>query len=178
MRVLLFSIISVFSAILICFGFSCYYSYFYPTDYKEIIVANANNYDVEPEMIASIINVESGYNQYARSNKGAIGLMQILPSTAEWVGKRIGKQFSDEELFEPSLNIQIGTYYFSYLMQYFQNEELAVCAYNAGMGNVNRWLSKIVYSQDGKTLDEIPFRETKNYLKSVERNKKVYRNKF
>lgn len=177
MKALLFSVIGVLTAITICFGFSCYYSYFYPLEYTEIIETNANNYGVEPELIASVINVESSYNKYSLSSKGAMGLMQILPSTAEWVCNRLGKD-DEINLYEPSVNIQIGTYYISYLINYFGDEELAICAYNAGMGNVKRWLSTVEYSSDGVKLDAVPFKETENYLKQVQKNKTIYKNKF
>jgi len=175
---LLFSIIVALFAIVICFGFSCYYSYFYPLEYTDIIEINAREYNVEPELIASVINVESSYNKYSLSNKGAVGLMQILPSTAKWVCKRIGKEEEKIDLFEPSINIQIGSYYLSYLLNYFGSEDLAICAYNAGMGNVKKWLSIVDCSVDGKKLENIPFKETDNYLKMVKKNKSIYKNKF
>ena len=178
MKSLLISLIAVFSAIMICFGVSCYYSYFYPFDYREIIVVNAEKYGVDAELVASIINVESSYNPYARSNKGALGLMQVLPSTAEWIAGRLGRDASSIDLFEPSINIQFGTYYIAYLINYFGDENLAICAYNAGMGNVKKWLRVAEYSSDGENLDKIPFKETKKYLKSVQKNVRIYKNKF
>jgi len=178
MKVLLLSIISVLLAIITCFGISCYYSYFYPLDYKDSISAIAKSNDIEPELIASIINVESSYNPNSVSNKGAIGLMQILPTTAEWVCERLHIDFDEKELFNPAVNIQIGGYYIAYLIKYFKDENLAICAYNAGMGNVNRWLSSVEISSNGKELDNIPFKETENYLNLVLKNKKIYKNKF
>jgi soluble lytic murein transglycosylase len=178
MKWFLFSVITLFSAIIICFGFSCYNSYFYPLDYVEVIVSSANRYDVKPELVASIINVESSYDKNAKSNRGAIGLMQIMPSTAEWVCSSLKKEYSEENLYDPIENIQIGTYYLAYLIEYFGNEDLAICAYNAGMGNVKRWLSEVRYSSDGEKLEKIPFKETENYLTRVKKNQKVYKNKF
>ncbi len=172
------SFIAACSAILICFGVSCYYSYFYPLDYKEAIVSCAKIYDLDPELIASIINVESSFNPNSVSNRGAIGLMQILPSTAEWVCNKIGREFDEKDLYDPSVNIQIGGYYISYLLNYFSDESLALCAYNAGMGNVKKWLSSVEYSSDGEKLTTIPYDETENYLKLVQKNKKIYKNKF
>jgi len=147
-------------------------------DYKDSISAIAKSNDIEPELIASIINVESSYNPNSVSNKGAIGLMQILPTTAEWVCERLHIDFDEKELFNPAVNIQIGGYYIAYLIKYFKDENLAICAYNAGMGNVNRWLSSVEISSNGKELDNIPFKETENYLNLVLKNKKIYKNKF
>ena len=104
--------------------------------------------------------------------------MQVLPSTAQWVCDRIGKEFVEEELYDPSVNIQIGSFYLAYLIKYFGDEKLAICAYNAGMGNVKKWLSTIKFSSDGENLDNIPFKETDNYLKLVQKNKRIYKNKF
>lgn len=178
MKWFLFSLAIFLSATVVCFGFSCFYSYFYPVEYVEAINSSATAYKIEPELIASIINVESGYNKNAKSSKGAIGLMQILPSTAKWVCDNIGKEYTDEILYEPSDNIQIGSYYLAYLIKYFGNEELAICAYNAGMGNVKKWLSSVEYSSDGEKLESIPFKETEKYLSQVQKNKNVYKNKF
>ncbi len=178
MRGVLFSLISLCVAMIVCFGFSCYYSYFYPLKYKDEITVNAENYGVDVSLIASIINVESSYNKNSVSSRGAVGLMQVLPSTGEWVMNRLGKDFKEEDLFEPSINIQIGTYYISYLINYFGEEDLAICAYNAGMGNVKKWLSVVEYSSDGQSLQKIPYKETENYLKLVHKNRDIYKNKF
>lgn len=104
--------------------------------------------------------------------------MQILPSTAEWVCKKTGQEFSENRLYDPYFNIQIGGYYVSYLINYFGDENLAICAYNAGMGNVKKWLSNVEFSSDGKNVENIPYKETENYLKLVQKNKKIYKNKF
>ena len=178
MKWFLFSLVILFSGILVCFGVSCYYSYFYPLEYVEAISANSKLYNVEPELIASIINVESSYNPQAQSNKGAVGLMQVLPTTAEWVCNRIGREYKQDNLYDPSVNIQIGTYYIAYLIGYFGDENLAICAYNAGMGNVKKWLGVVDYSSDGESLDNIPFKETEKYLDQVLKNKSIYKNKF
>ena len=176
MRSFLFSLIFVISAFLISFGLSCYFSYSYPLEYRQLITDNAEKYGVDAHLVASIINVESGFDENATSSKGAIGLMQILPSTADWISGKTGIKFDD--LYSPKANIEIGSYYLSYLIKYFSDVDLAICAYNAGQGNVNRWLSMSEYSHDGKTLSEIPFKETRNYLKKVKKNLKIYKNKF
>ncbi len=178
MRVFLFSVISVLSACLICFGFVCKNAYFYPVKFKDEIVATAEKFDIEPFLIASVINVESSFNQNAQSNKGAVGLMQVLPSTAEWVCQKLGREFDEENLFDPAENILIGSFYLSYLIEYFDNQSLAICAYNAGMGNVKKWLSSEEFSSDGTSLKEIPFKETKNYLEKVQKNISIYKNKL
>ena len=103
------------------------------------------------------------------------GLPAHVP-TAEWIAGKIGR--SDYDLFNENDNIEFGTYFLSYLLSCFQDEKLAICAYNAGQGNVYRWLTTKEYSLDGKTLDKIPFKETREYLEKVEKNMKIYQNKF
>lgn len=168
----------VFSVFLVSYGVSCYYAYFYPLQHKESIVFYAEKYDVEPELIASIINVESGFKANAKSNKGAIGLMQVLPSTAEWVSQQLGIDYAKIDLFDVNTNLQIGSYYFSYLLHYYEDQKLAICAYNAGLGNVNRWRGLSLITEENGEIKNIPFKETENYLNSVLKNLKYYKNKF
>lgn len=141
----------------------------YPLVYEEHIREYAFLYEVDPFMTASIIFTESRFNPTAVSFKDARGLMQILPSTGEWVAEKIGlPNYSDDQLFEPEVNIQIGCWYLTYLNSQFpDNRELVLAAYNGGIGNVNKWLSNKEYSSDGKHLDYIPFMETRNYIEKV-----------
>ena len=120
--------------------------------------------------------------------------MQLLPSTAEWVIQKMRKQninipsysaeelfnsqISNGQLFDPNLNIQVGTFYLSYLINKFENIDVALAAYNAGEGNVIKWLSAEEFSSDQKTLKKIPFKETANYVKKVNLNLKIYSKKF
>lgn len=178
MKWVLSVIIFLLSFILIFFGTTTILAYNYPLNYKTIIIENAKKYDVKPELIASIINVESHFSRDVVSNKGAVGLMQILPMTAEWVDQKIGINLDKNNLFEPSVNIEIGTYYLAYLLNIFDNVDNVICAYNAGLGNVQKWLANEEYSLDGETLTNIPFEETSNYLIKVKKCLKVYANKF
>ena len=137
----------------------------------------ASFFDVEPQIIASLINVESGYKPQRVSSKGAVGLMQIMPQTGEWIAEKLNEDFNDETLFNEEKNIKFGTYYFSYLQDYFQDLDLAICAYNAGMGNVQNWMNDESLYSNGK-LTKIPFNETENYLNKVLKNISYYKNKF
>lgn len=174
-----FSLLSlVLVAIILTYTVGCVFAYLYPMSYSQEIKTYADKYDVDGAIVASVINTESSFNEYAMSNKGAIGLMQVMPSTAEWIAEKIGLDYSEEKLYEIEYNIEIGTYYLSYLTKYFNDEELALCAYNAGQGNVKSWLNNKEYSKDGKTLDKIPYEETKNYLNKVYKNYYYYKNKY
>ena len=166
----------------------------YPLKYRLGIIRAGEEFGVDAALIASVINAESGFNEKAISSKGAVGLMQILPSTAEWTIEKMRKQninipsYSAEELFnsqtnigqlfDPNLNIRVGTFYLSYLINKFENVDVALAAYNAGEGNVIKWLGTDEFSSDRKTLKKIPFKETENYVKKVNLNLKIYSKKF
>ena len=152
------------------------YSFAYPLKYEYFILNSSAQFNVEPSLIASIINSESSFKKDAVSSKGAVGLMQIMPSTASMVAKQL--KLSEYDLFDEQTNIKIGTYYLSTLLSYFNNLEVAICAYNAGPSRVKSWLKNDEYSIDGKTLLNIPYKETQNYLKSVLKNIKFYQNRF
>ena len=146
--------------------------------YKEEIESVANSYNIKSALVASVVNSESGFNENAISNKGACGIMQIMPTTAQWVANKIGEEYSEEKLFDVAYNLKIGSYYLSYLINYFQDEKLAICAYNAGQGNVSNWLTNEEYSTDGKSLKKIPFKETEEYLNKVYKNYNYYSRKY
>ena len=97
--------------------------------------------------------------------------MQIMPSTFEYMATE-GQ--SKEDIFQADLNINIGTRYLRYLKNKFKDTSLIICSYNAGEGNVNKWLNDTDYSPDGKTLYKIPFSETKKYLDKVIKTQKIY----
>lgn len=165
-------------AVLLTYSIGCFYAYFYPMAYSQEITSISKKYDVNSALVASIVNSESNFNENAKSGKGAVGLMQLMPSTAQWIAKKIGVEYSDELLSKPEYNLEIGTYYIGYLIDMFGNEEVALCAYNAGPSNVKNWLANKEYSQDGKTLEKIPFKETKNYINKVYKNYHYYKNKY
>ncbi len=152
------------------------YSFAYPLKYKYFILNSSARYNVEPSLIASIINSESSFKKDVVSNKGAVGLMQVMPSTASMVAKQL--KLSEYDLFDEETNIKIGTYYLSTLLSCFDNMEVAICAYNAGPSRVKSWLKSDECSHDGKTLFNIPYPETEKYLESVLKNIKFYQNRF
>jgi len=155
------------------------YLYFivnYPLSYQGIIKEYSEIYDVDPYLIAAIINVESKYDKNAVSNKGARGLMQISPITGRWAAEELGiDNFHLDMLFEPEINIMIGVWYLDILSSEFDgNMQLILAAYNAGSGNVDNWLKDQRYSQDGKSLSRIPFEETREYVDRVIKGIKIY----
>ncbi|MBO4897641.1 MAG: lytic transglycosylase domain-containing protein [Clostridia bacterium] len=147
--------------------------YFFPRNYNRYVEKYAAEYDVDKNLVYAVIKAESNFNREARSNKGAKGLMQLTDETAVWCAKKIDMDIYD--ILDPDDNIRLGTYYLSYLIEKCGgNEQNAIAAYNAGHGNVEKWLKNSEYSSDGKTLSKIPFAETEKYVKKVELFKKIY----
>ncbi len=174
-----YSIISlILTIVILIFLIGCFNAYFYPMKYNEEIKIYAEKYQVEASLVASVACAESGFNENAISSKGAVGIMQLMPETAEWLCSKIGIDYDKEKLIDVNYNIEIGTYYLSYLINLFDNQKVALCAYNAGIGNVRNWLKNREYSKDGKTLNKIPFDETNNYVKKVNKNNYYYKNKY
>ena len=177
-------IISLLVALLLFIGINIGLKMVYPIDHTEYIIKYSNEYELDPYLIASIINVESKYDIKAKSKKDARGLMQITPKTGQWASRELNLQdYSVESLYNPETNIKIGCWYINVLNEEFNgNLKLVLAAYNGGSGNVKSWLNNSEYSFDGENLDHIPFKETEDYvekvLKSHSMYKKIYKNTF
>ena len=144
----------------------------YPQKYSEYVEKYAKEYEIEEELIYAIIKAESNFKAEAVSNKQALGLMQILESTAHEVA---GEEITKDEILEPETNIKLGTKYISVLIKKYGNIELAIASYNAGIGNVDAWIKEGTIQKDGTNLENIPFKETNNYVRKVLRDYKVYK---
>ena len=154
-------------------------NFIFPLKYKDDIILLSNKYEVSDVLVASVICAESSFNKKAISNKGAMGLMQLMPSTAEWIYSQIyNNSFEKEYLLNEKINIELGCFYLNYLNKKFSNIENVLCAYNAGETLVREWLKNKQYSADGETLDKIPYMESENYVKKVKNYIKVYALKF
>ncbi len=172
------SIIFVTLAIVLIYLFLCLSYIFYPIKYKDTILLYSERYNIESNLVASLINAESGFDKDAISSKGAMGLMQLMPKTAEWLAEKLDIEYSEDKLFDPEYNIMLGTYYLSYLSQKFENVRTMLCAYNAGEGVVNSWLKNKDYSSDGETLDVVPYGDTLAYVEKIEKGLKIYAKKL
>jgi soluble lytic murein transglycosylase len=135
-----------------------------PLRHDDIIRQQAADKQLDPSLIAAVIYAESRFRD-ATSHAGARGLMQITPQTAAEIARRSGgTQFEQGDLAEPQINIAYGSWYLRWLLRHYgENELLAVAAYNAGTGNVDRWIAR----DPGLTADEIPFPETRHYVAKV-----------
>ena len=148
---------------------------YYPLDFQEIISAASEEFDVPKELLCGVIWCESRFRPEAQSSAGACGLMQMTPATFGEVLWRLDLP-EDTDIFVPEQNIRCGAFYLRRLYDlYDENWNTALAAYNAGMGNVNSWLSDPRYSADGETLQNIPFPETAAYVEKVQEAKEVYR---
>ena len=144
--------------------------------YKEYVEKYAQEYEVDELLIYAMIKAESNFKTNSVSSSGAIGLMQLMEETAKEVAQKIEYRYtSKEELFEPELNIRLGTYYFSELLQRYEgNVALALTAYNAGTGTVNNWIEKGIIKSDGSDIENIPYQETNIYIRKILRDYEIY----
>ncbi len=150
-----------------------------PKEYVSLVEKYSEEYGVPEDLIYAVIKTESSFDSSAVSSKGAIGLMQMMPATFEWLTRDILRDHHGVGmLYDPETNIKYGTYYLSRLYNRFGDWDTALAAYNGGEGNVSDWLSDSRYSKDGNKLiiDNIPkeFSETENYVKKVNRAKDKY----
>ncbi|MCD8026178.1 MAG: lytic transglycosylase domain-containing protein [Clostridiales bacterium] len=147
----------------------------YPQKYSEYVEKAAEDYNLEQSLIYAVIRTESNFNPDAESSAGACGIMQIMPSSFEWLQTKRGEegQYTEEDLFDPEICIDYGAYFLKYLYDYYGDERSAVAAYNAGFV-VSDWLEDSRYSSDGETLIEIPYSETSDYVDKVESAKEMY----
>ena len=142
----------------------------FPLAYSDIVAEAADQNDLTPHLVFAIARQESAFMQDVRSSAGAMGLMQLMPATAQQTAKGAGMQITNQDLFRPEVNLQLGSRYLSQLMEQFDdNRILAAAAYNAGPNRVKRWLE-----ETGETpvpldiwIETIPFGETRGYVQNV-----------
>lgn len=153
------------------------YSIFYPHKFSEEVQESSREFSVDEELIYAVIRTESGFREKVVSHAGAVGLMQLMPETFEWLQDRLDGEviYGAERLEDASVNIRYGTYFLSYLLELYDDVGTACAAYNAGTTTVDGWLSDSRYSPDGRTLSEIPYPETARYVEKVLKALEIYR---
>ncbi len=163
---------------IIIFGLIFWYV-LYPVKHRMIIEKYSEIYALPPELICSVINTESNFNKTAESKVGAKGLMQLMPNTAQEIANKLQvKNYTDEMLFSPDINIRFGCYYLSYLLNMYNGNLVnTVAAYNAGFNKVNLWLNSLEYSVNGEVINP-PIAETKNYISKILTALKVYKVRY
>jgi soluble lytic murein transglycosylase len=147
-----------------------------PLRHEDIVRQQSADKNLDPFLVAGVIYAESKFSDQT-SHAGARGLMQITPATAHAIAQRTGGvSFTEADLSDPQVNISYGTWYLRNLLdRYGENEVLALAAYNAGQGNVDKWIADARAQGRGLTIDSIPFGETRAYVQRVLTAKKDYR---
>ena len=146
----------------------------YPIRYDEFVEVYAKENNLSPFFVYAVIKCESGFDKNAVSSADARGLMQLLPSSFLWLTKKTGENLPESMMLDPEISIKYGCYLYGMLFGEFKTEREAIAAYHAGPGNVRKWLKNEQYSENGKTLDEIPFGNTKGYVERVLKTKAIY----
>jgi soluble lytic murein transglycosylase len=142
----------------------------YPLPYASIVRGHAQHYRLDPALLAAVIYTESKFRAQARSSSGAVGLMQLLPATAEGIALHTGgTAFRVSDLTNPELNVRYGSWYLRHLIDKYGDERTALAAYNAGQQNVDTWRAK---------GEGVQFAETRHYVARVETVKGIYRKAY
>lgn len=133
---------------------------------SHIIEQSAMEEYISPSLLEAVIRTESKFDEKAISHVGAVGMMQLMPDTAAWISETSG--LPSDNLESPEQNIPLGAWYLNFLLKkYHNNEVLALAAYNAGRGNVDEWIEKKGWPEGFNDIDQIPFPETREFVKSV-----------
>ena len=143
-----------------------YWYALFPFPYKDLVVKWSKDRQINPFLVISLIRQESRFEKEIKSPVGATGLMQIMPDTAKWIGEKTKNK--DYSLTDPESNISLGTWYLNHTHEIYNNNSmLAIASYNAGPGNVSKWLNTYSMNDIDEFIENIPFPETKSYVESV-----------
>ena len=150
-----------------------------PLKHEDVIRQQAADKDLDPALIAAVIYTESHF-RHQTSPAGAVGLMQLLPETADYIAQKSGgTQFERDDLATPQINIAYGSWYLRYLLdKYGGNEVLAVAAYNGGEGKVDEWVGEALQRGERFRVSQIPFPETRAYVGKVFDAREQYRREY
>lgn len=173
------TLVIVFIGVLFIIGLILPRIYMYPIKYKEKVLTYSKSNNLDPYLTFAVINTESNFNKEATSAKNAKGLMQITEPTAKEVNDitHSASEINNTTIYDVDINLEIGCNYLASLIdRYKGNYYIAICAYNAGIGNVNKWLEQGIINYNLNTTDiTLPFNETTNYLKKVIRSYNMYK---
>ena len=151
----------------------------YPIKYEEYVYKYSQELNIDPMLTFAIIKTESNFEENAESKSGAIGLMQLMEGTAREQARKLNLNYSKEMIYEPEINLKLGLNYFNTLLDFYnQNYVLAFSAYNAGMGNVQKWIGEGIIQEDGRDIENIPFKETNMYVRKVIKTYELYKNLY
>ncbi|MBN2982988.1 MULTISPECIES: lytic transglycosylase domain-containing protein [Cohnella] len=143
----------------------------YPIYYKDEIRSTASRFQLDPLLVAAIIRVESNYRAEAVSPKGALGIMQVMPDTANWILEKeaeFGALTVQEIGRNPEAGMQVGGWYIREMLRQFDgNLAASLAAYNAGPGKVRQWLNEGVWDGSQQSINDIPYGETRHYVQRI-----------
>lgn len=146
----------------------------YPRRFSGTVSREAEEFGVPEPLVYAVIRAESGFDPNARSRADARGLMQLTGETFRWIAGEHPPENGGTDRYDPDDNVHCGCALLRRLLDHYGEPETALAAYNAGMGNVDKWLSQPEHSGDGRTLSSIPFPETAAYVKKVMKNWRIY----
>lgn len=174
-KVLGFILLTILTLVAISYGVIAYQTSRTQINYQDQINEYSNKYNVDPLLTASIVKVESDFDNDAQSHQGAKGLMQLLDETAKHSAEVIGEDYYPDKLNDIDYNLKLGVGYYNYLYNYYNNKELALAAYNGGVGNVDKWIDQGILDKENPDISKIPFDETRQYVTKVMANYEVYK---
>ena len=173
--IILLAVAAIGIGFLADFIITCFEKDAYPREYAEYVDVYAEAYGVPETLIYAVIRTESSFDSGAVSSAGAIGLMQMMPVTFEWLTDEIlFEHLEGGMLYDPETNIKYGTYLLSRFYDRYGDWDLALAAYNGGPGNVDEWLEDPAYADGEGGLKKIPFRETRQYVKKINDARATY----
>ena len=141
-KIIGFILLAILILFVVCYGLVAYQTSRTRINYQDEIYEYSEKYNVDPLLTASIIKVESDFDKEAKSNQGAQGLMQLLDETASHAAELTNKEFYPDKLSDVEYNLDLGIAYYDYLYRYYNNRDLALAAYNGGVGNVDKWIKE------------------------------------
>lgn len=174
-KVLGFILLTILTLVSVSYGVIAYQTSRTQINYQDQINEYSDKYNVDPLLTASIVKVESDFDNDAQSHQGAKGLMQLLDETAKHSAEVIGEDYYPDKLNDIDYNLKLGVGYYNYLYNYYNNKELALAAYNGGVGNVDKWIDQGILDKDKPDISKIPFDETRQYVTKVMANYEVYK---
>lgn len=174
-KVLGFILLTILTLVAVSYGVIAYQTSRTQINYQDQINEYSNKYNVDPLLTASIVKVESDFNNDAQSHQGAKGLMQLLDETAKHSAEVIGEDYYPDKLNDIDYNLKLGVGYYNYLYNYYNNKELALAAYNGGVGNVDKWIDQGILDKENPDISKIPFDETRQYVTKVMANYEIYK---
>lgn len=174
-KIIGFIILTILTVIGLSYGIIAYQTSRTQINYQDQIKKYSDKYNVDPLLTAAIVKVESDFDNDAQSHQNAKGLMQLLDETAKHSAEVIGEKYYPEKLNDIDYNLNLGVGYYDYLFKYYNNKELALAAYNGGVGNVDKWIDEGLLNKDDPDISKIPFNETRQYVTKVLSNYNVYK---